>query len=162
MNFAIATVIEFFKAQSWGYREDEARPIVYTGINGQNGQWRCFASANNDARHLVFISIFPIQARPKKRAKCAELLTRINYGLLQGCFEMDFEDGEIRFRTSFGPLDTSIPVEQIENLIFANLAIMDRYFAPIIRVLYTSERPDQALGQAHEFLIPPFTRFSLN
>ena len=159
MNFAIAAVVEFFNSQSWEYKEDDARPVVYTGVNGENAQWRCLASAGENNEHLVFISIFPVQAAPKKRTACAELLTRINYDLVHGCFEMDFEDGEIRFRTSIGVLDIPIAPKQVEHLVFTNLAMMDRYIAPIMRVLYTSERPDDALCQS--LLIPP-PRFSLN
>lgn len=162
MNFAIAAVIEFFKAQSWDYKEDERRPVVYAVANCENGALRCFASAGNDNEHLVFISIFPALAPQKKLIACAEVLTRINYDLLHGCFEMDFGDGEIRFRTSIGALDLPMAAEQVEHLIFTNLATMDRYIAPIMRVLYTSERPDEVLRQSHEFLIPPFSRFSLN
>jgi len=68
---------------------------------------------------LVFISLFPALAPAKKRTACAELLTRINYDLLHGCFEMDFEDGEIRFRTSIGALDLPIAPKQVEHLIFS-------------------------------------------
>jgi Uncharacterized conserved protein len=159
MNFAITALIEFFKAHDWDYKEDNGRPVIYTGVNGENAQLRCLASAGENNEHLVFISIFPVQAPPKKRARCAELLTRINYDLIHGCFEMDFEDGEIRFRTSIGALDLPIAPKQVEHLIFTNLSTMDRYIAPIMRVLYTSERPDDALYQS---LLIPFPRFSLN
>ena len=159
MNSAIAAVIEFFKTQSWDYKEDGQRPVVYTAANAENGPLRCFVSAGNDNEHLVFISFFPAIAPPKKRRACAEVITRINYDLLHGCFEMDFEDGEIRFRTSIGVLDIPIAPKQVEHLVFSNLAMMDRYIAPIMRVLYTSERPDDALCQS---LLIPFPRFSLN
>jgi hypothetical protein len=161
-NFGIAAVVEFFKSQSWEYKEDDARPVVYTGVNGENGQWRCVASAGRDNEHLVFVSILPVQAPLKKRSACAELLTRINYDLLHGCFEMDFEDGEIRFRTSIGALDAPIAPKQVEHLISTNLLTMDRYIGTIMRVLFTSEQPHEALRQEHEFLLPPWPRFSLN
>jgi len=164
MNSAIAAVIEFFKTQSWDYKEDGQRPVVYTAANAENGPLRCFVSAGNDNEHLVFISFFPALAPPKKRRACAEVITRINYDLLQGCFEMDFEDGEIRFRTSIAVLDSDMPIpaKQIEQLVFTNLATMDRYMAPIMRVLYNNERPDEALREGHDFLPPPSPRFPLN
>jgi hypothetical protein len=113
-------------------------------------------------KHLVFISIFPVQAPPKKRMACAELLTRINYDLLHGCFEMDFEDGEIRFRTSIGALEVPIARKHLEHLIFTNVLTMDRYIATIMRVLYANEQPDEALRQEQGLLVPPWPRFSLN
>ena len=162
MNLAIAAVIEFFKTQSWDYKEDKARPVLYTVVNGENGALRCFASAGDDNEHLVFISLFPALAPQKRLAACAEVLTRINYDLLHGCFEMDFDDGEIRFRTSIGALDLPIGSKQVEHLIFSNLLTMDRYIEPIMRVLYTSDLPDEVLHETHELLIPVWSRFSLN
>src|SRR5262249_4254322 len=79
---------------------------------------------------------------PKKRPACAEMLTRINYDPVNGHFVMDFEDGEIRFRTSIGMLEPPIATKHVEPLF---LATMDRYIEPIMRVLYTSEPPDEAL-----------------
>jgi hypothetical protein len=162
MDSAIAAVIEFFKARSWDYKQDDHCPVVYTVANSENGPLRCFASAGNDNEHLVFISLFPALAPPKKIAACAEVLTRINYDLLHGCFEMDFEDGEIRFRTSIAALDLPIAPKHVEHLISSNLLTMDRYIEPIMRVLYTSEPPEDVLREAHELLIPVWSRFSLN
>ena len=59
------------------------------------------ARAKSDGQFLLGVSSFiPNQARLDRRAACAELLTRINWELTMGCFEMNHADGEIRFRTS--------------------------------------------------------------
>jgi hypothetical protein len=45
---------------------------------------------------ISFRSLFPSRAPVQRRAAVAELLTRLNYGLIHGSFQMDMEDGEIR------------------------------------------------------------------
>ncbi len=46
---------------------------------------------------LLLVSNIPIFAPVYRRAEVCEALTRANYGLWMGAFEMDLSDGEIRF-----------------------------------------------------------------
>lgn len=44
------------------------------------------------------IAHFPVDCPKPKRRACAELLTRINYGLSVGAFEMHQASGRINFK----------------------------------------------------------------
>ena len=76
---------------------------------------------------------------------CAELLTRINFGRTMGCFEMDYEDGEIRFKTTLPFAQESFNMENLNNLLMFNLASMDRFLPTIMSVIYAGTSPAQAL-----------------
>ena len=95
-------------------------------------------------------SSIPNKARPERRTACAELLTRINFELSVGCFELDLGDGEIRFRTSAVIPAADITPGIAEHLIRSNLCIVDERFQQIMAVLYSAASPEEALKPTEE------------
>lgn len=160
MKSAIESFAEFFNKQGWSHNQASDKPVIYTGFTGANGRWNCLATAGPQDEHLLFLSLLPCKAVPTRRAACAELLSRINFGLTLGCFEMDFDDGEIRFRTSV-PLTGDVPSELVEHLVFSNLCTVDRFFGGIMKVLYADTSPKSALNPAKRKKPSP-SRFELN
>src|SRR5579884_4552646 len=59
---------------------------------------------------LLLVSNIPIFAPVYRRAEVCEALTRANYGLWMGAFEMDLNDGEIRFRIGL-PVEDADPTD---------------------------------------------------
>ena len=60
----------------------------------------------------------------------------MNYGLRVGNFEMDFEDGELRYRSVISFKDERLTQNWIRNAILPAISTVDRYapgFAKIIR-----------------------------
>jgi len=157
---AINRFIEFFDKQGWGYTQASDKPVIRTGFNGDNGQWLCVASVGQKDEYLMFLSLLPCKAQSRRRAACAELLTRINYGLSHGCFEMDVEDGEVRFRTTLPLVSPQASPELVEHLVFSNLHAVDHFFGAIMQVLYAGVSPKAALKAPAS--PEPAPRFQLN
>lgn len=161
MKSAIESFTEFFDKQGWSYHQCSVRPVIHTGFTGDNGRWNCVAIAGPKDEHLLFLSLLPCKAIPTRRAACAELLTRINFGLTHGCFEMDFEDGEIRFRTSVPLASAEVSPELVEHLVFSNLCTVDRFFGAIMKVIYAEVSPKSAMNPL-KAKKPSTSRFELN
>jgi hypothetical protein len=89
------------------------------------------------------------------------LITRINFELTLGGFEMDFEDGEIRFRTSMPLASPDVPHEVVGHLVFSNLQTVDRFFGSLMRVIYGDSSPKVALAP-EQTQKEPTPRFELN
>ena len=83
--------------------------------------------------------------RLTRRHKVAEFITRVNYGMVIGNFEMDYEDGEMRYKTSIDIEGTELAASMIRQLVYANLVITDRYLPGIMRVIYSDESPVDVL-----------------
>lgn len=77
----------------------------------------------------------------------AEYLTRANYGLVLGNFEMDFRDGEVRYKTSIDVEGAEIVPGLIRNLVYANVITMDRYLPGLLSVIYGNLTPHEAITQ---------------
>jgi hypothetical protein len=57
-----------------------------------------------------------------KRQAMAEFLTRAKYGLCMGNFEMDFGDGEVRYKASLDIADGELTAKMIEVLHMVSLS----------------------------------------
>ena len=77
----------------------------------------------------------------------AEFITRANYGLKVGNFEMDMDDGEARFKTSIDVEKSELTRMLVSNLVYINVWTMDRYLPGILSVAYGSETPRQAINK---------------
>jgi len=115
----------------------------------------CFAQTVEDeaTQRFFFYSICPLKAQDHLQV-AAEFLTRANYGLSIGNFELDFKDGEIRFKTSIDVTEDGFGLATIERLVYTNVLMMDRYLPGLMTVLSGSASPEQAI-QAIESVPEP-------
>jgi len=110
---------------------------VRTGIEGDNGDWQVMAVASDEDDAVLILSLFPQKCPAQRRAPCAELLARIDFGLVMGCFEMDYDSGKIHFKTTLPFARGDLNVALLENVVMLNLARMDRFLPAIMSVIYT-------------------------
>ncbi|MFP4414883.1 MAG: hypothetical protein ACLFVV_26025, partial [Coleofasciculus sp.] len=94
------TMVNFFTEDDWSYAKIQGEPALYLAFEGDNGSWNCYAKAREDEEQFVFYSICPIKVPKTKRRILGEFIARANYGMMIGNFELDFTDGEIRYKTS--------------------------------------------------------------
>ena len=59
-----------------------------------------FMAYKENPHTMLFLTYLPMKVEEDKRAAVAEYLTRANYGLHVGNFEMDMTDGEVRYKTT--------------------------------------------------------------
>lgn len=83
----------------------------------------------------------------------AELFTRINYRLFVGSFEMDFDDGGIRFKTSICIEGKDLNTTLIYRMVYINLTTMDTCLPAILRVALDGIGPEQAIAELQEQLL---------
>jgi hypothetical protein len=138
-------MIDFFEEDGWEFDHIDDMPVVRLGFSGEHGRWLCYAQAREMQQQFVFYSVMPITAPPEKRMTVAEYITRANYGMVIGNFEMDFEDGEIRYKTSIDVEGSDITTELIQQCVYANVVISDRYLPGLMRVIYGGIDPEVAL-----------------
>ena len=86
----------FFKKDDWPATQVEGQTAMSMNFQGQNGRWGCLGRVDEEKQLVLFYSYCPIKAPEDKRPILADFLTRANYGLYVGNFEMDFNDGEVR------------------------------------------------------------------
>ncbi|HZW04896.1 MAG TPA: YbjN domain-containing protein [Anaerolineaceae bacterium] len=139
------TVRQFFDDDEWYFMQMDSRPVLQMSHTGQSGRWPCYAQVDEGDFMFFFYSVCPVTVPESQRSAMAEYLTRANYGLKVGNFEMDFSDGEVRFKTSLDVENGELPLPLVSNLVYANVWTMDRYLPGIFEVIYGHKTPEQAI-----------------
>lgn len=141
----LETVIDFFTEDDWTFTKLQGQSVLQVACQGENGRWNCYAQAREDQEQFVFYSIYPDAALEDKRLAIAEFLTRANYGVIIGNFEMDFDDGEIRYKTSIDVEGDLLTTDLIKQLVYANIMMMDHYLPGIQAVMDGTMSPVEAI-----------------
>ncbi|MGE5675782.1 MAG: YbjN domain-containing protein [Mycobacterium leprae] len=141
------TVVEFFQTDEWHFNRLGEQTVLAMSFAGETGTWNCYAEVREEQQALIFFSVCPVKVPEHKRMDLAEFLTRANYGLIVGNFEMDFRDGEIRYKTSVRTGEETLPLTLIRNLVYGNVAMMDRYLPGIMTVMYGGASPAQVIAE---------------
>ncbi|MBN4002721.1 YbjN domain-containing protein [Nostoc sp. LPT] len=140
-------IVKFFQEEDWQFQQISGEQTLRLVYQGKNGKWNCYAKARVQKQQMVFYSICPIIAPETKRGYVAEFMTRANYGLIIGNFELDFADGEIRFKTSIDIEGDNLTSALIKHLVYANITMMDEYLPGIIAVIENKMSPAEAIAQ---------------
>jgi hypothetical protein len=135
------TVIEFFEEDSWNFQWLEGMSVLSVPFTGKNGRWMCYAQAREEQEQFVFYSVSPINVPPDRQVAIADFITRANYGMIIGNFEMDHSDGEVRYKTSIDVEGDQLTAALVKQLVYANVIIMDRYLPGILAVIYGEADP---------------------
>jgi hypothetical protein len=145
MGRIIEAVEKFFIEDEWSFAKLGDGEILKLAFSGDNGEWQCFAQANEDLEQFVFYSVCGSKVPPHKREAVAELLHRVNFGLIIGNFEIDMDDGEVRYKTSIDVEDDRLSYALIKRLVYPNVLMMDKYYPGIMAVIYGNIDPKEAV-----------------
>ena len=142
-----------FHDLDWHCRFDEERGLFRAGvsIDGPIQDIQILIHVKND-EFLVF-GICPIRADKKNAemmARMAEFITRANYGLKNGCFEMDYSDGEIRYR-SYVDCDGVLPSKMVViDCIQVYASMFEQYASGIVSMIFTDKSPAKAVEECED------------
>lgn len=144
---AFATLGQFLEEDGW-HPQPLTRKDAYRMLyNGKNGVLQCYAQVRAQEEQLICYAVAPIKAPPEMRPAVAEYLTRANYGLYVGNFEMDYADGEVRCKSSIDFQDEPLSFNLIRNTIYPAVHLMDQYLAGLLKVVYGGSDPAGAIAE---------------
>lgn len=144
------TIIAFFEEEEWDFQWLDDTSMLSMHFSGKNGTWLCYAQVRESQQQFIYYSLLPVNAPEERRAALAEFITRANYGMIIGNFEMDFDTGEIRYKTSIDVEDAELTAPMIRHLVYSNLVITDHYLPGIMRVIYGDVAPVEALAMVEQ------------
>ncbi|HEX7393972.1 MAG TPA: YbjN domain-containing protein [Anaerolineaceae bacterium] len=140
-------VVEFFKDDGWPFEQLEDEEILRLEYEGENSKWRCFAHVIEESQRFVFLSSLANFVPKLMRLEASEYLTRANFGMEVGNFEMDFSDGTVRYRTSVDVEGGELTSVMIKNMVYLNIAVMDQYLPGLKKVVKDGFEPEKAIEE---------------
>jgi len=152
MKEIFKSVAVFFEKESWPTNRIEGETACSMRFKGRHGEWTCVAQAYEEDRPFVFYSSCPVKASAETFPAVCELVSRLNYSMLCGNFEIGYLDGDIRFRTSIEMPGHDLEHLMIDRVVYNNVATMDMYLPAILDVVENAARPIDAISNA--LLVP--------
>lgn len=152
MNYdvSIARLIKkFLDEDDWHYSFDEEKGVFSFNLSMSNKLKTISYRVRVREDCYISYAFCPINADDCK-AEMAEFITRVNYGLRNGNFEMDYNDGEIRYKC-FVNCDGTAPGKQIiKDSIYIPASMFKRYGSGIINVLFGVKDPAAAVEECED------------
>jgi len=139
-------VLSFFQDDDWSFTRLQGESALRLAFASDRAQWKCFAQVREEQKQFVFYSICPIAVPEPQRMAIAEFITRANYCMIIGNFELDLDDGEIRYKTSIDVEGDRLSHPLIKQLVYTNVLTMDQYLPGIIAVIEQGMEPKEAIA----------------
>jgi hypothetical protein len=94
-----------------------------------------YAHIVHEARVFMFRLVFPGKVQRNRSEAIEEFVTRANNGMFVGNFELDLDDGEIKFKTYVDYRGTRLRGVYVRNAILSAMEMMEGYAPAIAAVL---------------------------
>ncbi|MDI1443672.1 YbjN domain-containing protein [Polyangium sp. 6x1] len=135
---------------SFALSEDEAGYVDYLAGVGQ-GIVESFAiRLSEELERVVVYVLFEPKAKKELRAELAEFVTRANFGMGDGNFEMDFDDGSVRFKVALDYTDEPLSALLVRNMIFDAMDTTEVYADALARVIAGKAKAKSAVRAAEK------------
>ncbi|KXK49156.1 MAG: hypothetical protein UZ13_03283 [Chloroflexi bacterium OLB13] len=134
MRSMFEAATQFLVDDGWPVKRIEETNSLHMLFKGENGVWTCIAHALEERRSLLFYSVCPIEIPPEQYGEVMEFITHANYGMLNGAFEFDLSDGDLRYRTALTVPDADPTPKSLQFIIYDNVTTMDLYLPGLYAV----------------------------
>jgi len=144
----------YFDEHELPYEEAEGSAILRLWFRGHHGEWICLAQSRLEQQQAVFYSRASVPVPEDRRLAVAEFVCRANYGMIVGNFEIDLDDGEVRYKTSVDIEGVTATRQLIQNLVAPNVITMDRYLPGLLSVAFGGKHPAEAIAEIEAHRTP--------
>lgn len=133
-------------ANDWRYSENAERGYYALQLECDQGSVRMIIDTDEkeDANFILVYVIYPVRVPEARRLAAMELISRTNYKMTLGNYEMDFGDGEVRFRVSLDLVGQGFTDESIERVFAFGYRMGNRLYAPLLSVAFGEVAPSEA------------------
>lgn len=137
----------YLDSQKWHYGQPQEDILeLVLNVSGKISKCRIVILIHDSG--FTCYTISPLNADEESRPAVAEYLTRANYGLRNGNFELDYSDGEVRYKVYLDFCGQIPPVECTERSIDMGVAMFKRYGDGLLAVMVGGASPRDMIAKA--------------
>lgn len=146
MNSAFQTLTRHMDHHDFNYQSDPAQGQIRTVFGGRHASYHLILKVDD---HLlqVFANL-GFRVPTGARGQVAEAICRANLGLKIGKFEMDIDDGEIRFQAATALSGEQLTEGMIMLVMGATFFTLDRYVPALLSCIFGGESPEDCIRHA--------------
>ena len=124
---------------------DQNDELVLLRFGSEHGDQKMFLLIE-EGRLLQSVVYPAIRIAEGSRSDVAIAVARANYGLKIGNFELDMNDGELRYQAAL-PFEGELPGDHVlERIVYVGLSMMNRYMPAFLSVIYGNEPAKDAIA----------------
>ena len=120
---------------------------VFGRLRTDKATYELFVHADDERNTVGIFLLFPTHAPEARRAVVAELCTRANWELLIGSVDMDWSDGDVRFRAGIDVEDSALSPAMVHNVVSAAAWTLDTYHDALLKVMISGADPAKAFAE---------------
>lgn len=159
MRKATEAIKAMFEEHKWTYEYNDDNDKFTTKFNLSKTKLgsveiqirpRPTSADPSDCRAIIAYGLISLKADSESMAQICEYLTRANYGLTIGNFELDHRDGEIRYKVSMNCRDALPGDSALEDLVAIPTAMYNRYGNGLLAVSMGMMSAEDAAKKADE------------
>ena len=139
-NKTFETVKQHFIAEDYQATQVGSQPILNLRFDGsfddRDEEWKgqVIVQETGFFKKIVLFSFIPFLISRDRQELVVELLNRINYAEDIGNFEMNYNTGQVRCKTSVEVMDIDINIEILYGVVTNNTNLMGKYIPMIDQV----------------------------
>jgi len=139
-------LFEILRQDDWKFDFDIKNEIIKLEISGVNTNFHVFLLVDEKQESLLCNTYLKQKVPHSKRLEVCDFMNRVNYELANGNFEMDMDNGEIRYRTFLDLADAKPSKGQIQNIIWNGIQEFDSYYSGLINLVYWDYNVEEAVA----------------
>ena len=122
-----ASLVNMLESRDWKFEKFEDDLVIRSGIKGDDLpiEFIMFVKPKNQVVQLI--SKLPFNMPEDKRVEGAIAVSIANYGLVDGSFDYDISDGEIRYRLTSSYRESVLGGDLFEYMIMCAASTVDNY-----------------------------------
>lgn len=122
-----ATMVQALKNKDWHFEEREEDLMIISNYQGEDIPIKFLIEVNSDKEVIRFLSPMPFHVGEDKRVDVALAVCVANYGMVNGSFDYDLNDGEIRFRLTTSYCGCEVGEDFFMDMMATALLTTDKY-----------------------------------
>ncbi len=150
MDKVVQEIKKVFDKEEWKYKYEEEENIFVSGVNMLSaiGNVDILISVDDD----FYIVYTVINSKVEKTCVNAvsEFINRANSGLKNGNFEMDYSDGEIRYKVFSYMNDESVSEEVVTNSMILGVLMIKKYGEGLLKIMLGMKEPEETIREIED------------
>ncbi len=120
-------MVKALNDREWKFEEHANELYIISGYQGEDIPVRFMIRVDAEHEVVQFVSPMPFDISEEQRINVAVAVCVANYGLVNGSFDFDINDGELRFRLTTSYCDCQIGDGFFMDMIATAVNTIDRY-----------------------------------
>lgn len=145
----ILAVRNYLDKNDWHYKYDSEKQRITCGVSLESKLKHADMTVIFNDNGFTVYGTSQLSADNSSMAEVAKYLHGANYGLRNGNFELDFRDGEVRYKVYVNTKTlTSLPNDIIDDAVLLPFIMLDKYGNGLAAVIMGFSSADDALKTA--------------